>query len=152
MDIDSNMDSNQELMSPEQLRQNLLGLNNNFCKYLQSLNQDFDKSPEQLDNSIKNSNNIIDEFTNFYNNFKLIKEKALNSEINPNKNQSNSPPKEIKISNTIVKGFKFTLKNSLDKLKTKNDEYSKLLINYENEYKKRFESPKIEKNNQINFK
>ena len=141
MEIDT--DSSQKLMSPEELRINLLNINNHFCKYIESLSEDFDKSPEYMNKSINCTKQIIDEFSKFHKQFNILHDKALNNRTK--QNQKDSSPKEIIVDNKIVKHLSNVIKNNLNNLKVKNDEYNKALVNYENEFNKKSNSGKSEK-------
>ena len=137
-------DSNLKLISPDELRKNLLNINNSFCNYIKSLNKDFDESPEHLNNSMKYSKELINEFTNFHKQFNLLSEEVLKD--NTNQKQKNSSPKEIIIENTVIKSFIETLKNNNDKLKKKNEETTNTIKGYENDIRKLFESSSNNKN------
>ena len=58
---------------------------------IKSLNKDFDESPEHLNNSMKYSKELINEFTNFHKQFNLLSEEVLKD--NTNQKQKNSSPK-----------------------------------------------------------
>ena len=133
-----NSDSNLKLISPEELRQNLLNINNSFCNYIKSLNKDFDESPEHLNNSMKYSKELINEFTDFYKQFNLLSEEVLKDDAN--QKQKNSSPKEIIIDNAVVKYYTESLKSSIDKLKRKNEETTNTIKGYENDVRKLFDS------------
>ncbi len=131
-------DSNLKLISPEELRQNLLNINNSFCNYIKSLNKDFDESPEHLNNSMKYSKELINEFTDFYKQFNLLSGEALKE--NTNHKQKNSSPKEIIVDNIVIKYFSDSLKANIDKLKKKNEETTNTIKGYENDIRKLFDS------------
>ena len=131
-------DSNLKLISHEELRKNLLNINNSFCNYIKSLNKDFDESPEHLNNSMKYSKELINEFTDFYKQFNLLSEEVLKDDAN--QKQKNSSPKEIIIDNAVVKYYTESLKSSIDKLKRKNEETTNTIKGYENDVRKLFDS------------
>ena len=101
-------------------------------------------------NSQNFTNNLALPFSNKRKISKRIKElinilhdKALNNRTK--QNQKDSSPKEIIVDNKIVKHLSNVIKNNLNNLKVKNDEYNKALVNYENEFKKKSNSGKSEK-------
>ena len=63
------MDSNRKLMTPEELRNELLNINISFCNYIDTFKQDFKESPEHLNNAMKYSNQLTEGFTKFYEQF-----------------------------------------------------------------------------------
>ena len=140
MNIEKSISSNSnlKLISHEELRKNLLNINNSFCNYIKSLNKDFDESPEHLNNSMKYSKELINEFTDFYKQFNLLSEEVLKDDTN--QKQKNSSPKEIIIDNAVVKYYTESLKSSIDKLKRKNEETANTIKGYENDVRKLFDS------------
>ena len=129
-------DSNLKLMTPEELRKHLLSINISFCNYISSFNKEFDESPEPLNNAVKYSNQLTDDFTKFYQQFNLLTEEALKKEDNPKQNQKNSGPNRIIIDNMIVKQLSYSIKNNIDKLKKKNEETNNTIKMYDNELSK----------------
>ena len=137
--MDNNTNSNQKLMTPEELRRKLLNINISFCNYINTFNHSFEDSPEPLNNAMKYSKVLTDEFTQFYQQFNILTEEALKEEVKQNQNQISSP-KKIVIDNMTVKQILNTNRNNLDKLKRKNEETSKTIKFYEDELKKIFEN------------
>ena len=133
-------DSNLKLMTPEELRKHLLSINISFCNYINSFNKEFDESPEPLNNAVKYSNQLTDEFTKFYQQFNLLTEEALKKEDNPKQKQTNSGPNRIIIDNMIVKQLSYSIKNNIDKLKKKNEETNNTIKMYDNELSKMLEN------------
>ena len=133
-------DSNLKLMTPEELRKHLLSINISFCNYISSFNKEFDESPEPLNNAVKYSNQLTDDFTKFYQQFNLLTEEALKKEDNPKQNQKNSGPNRIIIDNMIVKQLSYSIKNNIDKLKKKNEETNNTIKMYDNELSKMLEN------------
>ena len=129
-------DSNLKLMTPEELRKHLLSINISFCNYISSFNKEFDESPEPLNNAVKYSNQLTDDFTKFYQQFNLLTEEALKKEDNQKQNQINPGPNRITIDNMIVKQLTYTMKNNLIKLKKKNEETTNTIKMYDNELSK----------------
>ena len=139
--MDNNTNSNQKLMTPEELRRKLLNINISFCNYINTFNHSFEDSPEPLNNAMKYSKVLTDEFTQFYQQFNILTEEALKEEVKQNQNQNQiSSPKKIVIDNMTVKQILNTNRNNLDKLKRKNEETSKTIKFYEEELKKIFEN------------
>ena len=138
--MNDNKDSNLKLMTPEELRKHLLSINISFCNYISSFNKEFDESPEPLNNAVKYSNQLTDDFTKFYQQFNLLTEEALKKEDNPKQNQKNSGPNRIIIDNMIVKQLSYSIKNNIDKLKKKNEETNNTIKMYENELLKMLEN------------
>ena len=138
--MNDNKDSNLKLMTPEELRKHLLSINISFCNYISSFNKEFDESPEPLNNAVKYSNQLTDDFTKFYQQFNLLTEEALKKEDNPKQNQKNSGPNRIIIDNMIVKQLSYSIKNNIDKLKKKNEETNNTIKMYENELSKMLEN------------
>ena len=139
--MDNNTNSNQKLMTPEELRRKLLNINISFCNYINTFNHSFEDSPEPLNNAMKYSKVLTDEFTQFYQQFNILTEEALKEEVKQNQNQNQiSSPKKIVIDNMTVKQILNTNRNNLDKLKRKNEETSKTIKFYEDELKKIFEN------------
>ena len=142
----NNIDPNTKLMTTQELKEKLEKINNSFCDYIKSLNQNFDETPEHLNISMKNSNILLDEFKNFYDQFNLLTEKVLNTNnSNKEKNTTGTQKKTIIVENVIVKQLKRSIKASIDNLKIKNDENNNAIKKYENELKSLF--PKSNKNN-----
>ena len=133
-------DSNLKLMTPEELRKHLLSINISFCNYISSFNKEFDESPEPLNNAVKYSNQLTDDFTKFYQQFNLLTEEALKKEDNLKQNQKNSGPNRIIIDNMIVKQLSYSIKNNIDKLKKKNEETNNTIKMYDNELSKMLEN------------
>ena len=129
--MNDNKDSNLKLMTPEELRKHLLSINISFCNYISSFNKEFDESPEPLNNAVKYSNQLTDDFTKFYQQFNLL---------NPKQNQKNSGPNRIIIDNMIVKQLSYSIKNNIDKLKKKNEETNNTIKMYDNELSKMLEN------------
>ena len=138
--MNDNKDSNLKLMTPEELRKHLLSINISFCNYISSFNKEFDESPEPLNNAVKYSNQLTDDFTKFYQQFNLLTEEALKKEDNPKQNQKNSGPNRIIIDNMIVKQLSYSIKNNIDKLKKKNEETNNTIKMYDNELSKMLEN------------
>ena len=139
--MDNNTNSNQKLMTPEELRRKLLNINISFCNYINTFNHSFEDSPEPLNNAMKYSKVLTDEFTQFYQQFNLLTEEALKEEVKQNQNQNQiSSPKKIVIDNMTVKQILNTNRNNLDKLKRKNEETGETIKFYEDELKKIFEN------------
>ena len=138
--MNANKDSNLKLMTPEELRKHLLSINISFCNYISSFNKEFDESPEPLNNAVKYSNQLTDDFTKFYQQFNLLTEEALKKEDNPKQNQKNSGPNRIIIDNMIVKQLSYSIKNNIDKLKKKNEETNNTIKMYDNELSKMLEN------------
>ena len=142
----NNIDPNTKLMTTQELKEKLEKINNSFCDYIKSLNQNFDETPEHLNISMKNSNILLDEFKNFYDQFNLLTEKVLNTNnSNKEKNTTGAQKKTIIVENVIVKQLKRSIKTSIDNLKIKNDENNNAIKKYDNELKSLF--PKSNKNN-----
>ena len=127
------IDSNTNIISPEQLKKNLLNINNSLCNYIKSLNQNFDESPELLNDTSKYSDQLINEFTNFYNQFNLLTETALKDNNNQKQTNSNLNPKSIVIDNKMVKSFSESIEKNLFILDKKNKETDIAIKNYERE-------------------
>ena len=127
------IDSNTNIISPEQLKKNLLNINNSLCNYIKSLNQNFEESPELLNETSKYSDQLIDEFTNFYNQFNLLTETALKDNNNQKQTNSNLNPKSIVIDNKMVKSFSESIEKNLFILDKKNKETDNAIKNYEKE-------------------
>ncbi len=127
------IDSNTDIISPEQLKKNLLNINNSLCNYIKSLNQNFEESPELLNETSKYSDQLIDEFTNFYNQFNLLTETALKDNNNQKQTNSNLNPKSIVIDNKMVKSFSESIEKNLFILDKKNKETDNAIKNYEKE-------------------
>ena len=127
------IDSNTNIRSPEQLKKNLLNINNSLCNYIKSLNQNFDESPELLNDTSKYSDQLINEFTNFYNQFNLLTETALKDNNNQKQTNSNLNPKSIVIDNKMVKSFSESIGKNLFILDKKNKETDIAIKNYERE-------------------
>ena len=134
--MNDNNNSNLKLMTPEELRKHLLSINISFCNYINSFNKEFDESPEPLNNAVKYSNQLTDDFTKFYQQFNLLTEEALKKEDNQKQNQINPGPNRITIDNMIVKQLTYTMKNNLIKLKKKNEETTNTIKMYDNELSK----------------
>ena len=132
------MDSNRKLMTPEELRNELLNINISFCNYIDTFKKDFKESPEHLNNAVKYSNQLTEGFTKFYEQFNLLTEEALKKEDNQQQNQVNQDSNKIIIDNMIVKHLSYNMKNNLDKLKKKNEETINTIKMYENELIKIF--------------
>ena len=137
--MDNNTNSNQKLMTLEELRTKLLRINNSFCNYISTFNNNFEESPEPLNNAMKYSKELTDDFTQFYQQFNMLTEEALKEEVKQNQN-TNSAPKKILIDNLLVKHILNVNKNNLEKLKRKNEETNKTIKNHE-ELLKTFENP-----------
>ena len=118
----------------------LSSINISFCNYISSFNKEFDESPEPLNNALKYSNQLTDDFTKFYQQFNLLTEEALKKEDNPKQNQKNSGPNRIIIDNMIVKQLSYSIKNNIDKLKKKNEETNNTIKMYDNELSKMLEN------------
>ena len=127
------IDSNTDIISPEQLKKNLLNINNSLCNYIKSLNQNFEESPELLNETSKYSDQLIDEFTKFYNQFNLLTETALKDNNNQKQTNSNLNPKSIVIDNKMVKSFSESIEKNLFILDKKNKETDNAIKNYEKE-------------------
>ena len=138
--MDNNTNSNQKLMTLEELRTKLLRINNSFCNYISTFNNNFEESPEPLNNAMKYSKELTDDFTQFYQQFNMLTEEALKKEVKQNQN-TNSAPKKILIDNLLVKHILNVNKNNLEKLKRKNEETNKTIENHSKELSKIFENP-----------
>ena len=138
--MDNNTNSNQKLMTLEELRTKLLRINNSFCNYISTFNNNFEDSPEPLNNAMKYSKELTDDFTQFYQQFNMLTEEALKEEVKQNQN-TNSAPKKIIIDNLLVKHILNVNKNNLEKLKRKNEETNKTIENHSKELSKIFENP-----------
>ena len=138
--MDNNTNSNQKLMTLEELRTKLLRINNSFCNYISTFNNNFEESPEPLNNAMKYSKELTDDFTQFYQQFNMLTEEALKEEVKQNQN-TNSAPKKILIDNLLVKRILNVNKNNLEKLKRKNEETNKTIENHSKELSKIFENP-----------
>ena len=138
--MDNNTNSNQKLMTLEELRTKLLRINNSFCNYISTFNNNFEESPEPLNNAMKYSKELTDDFTQFYQQFNMLTEEALKEEVKQNQN-TNSAPKKILIDNLLVKHILNVNKNNLEKLKRKNEETNKTIENHSKELSKIFENP-----------
>ena len=141
----NNIDPNTKLITTQELKEKLEKINNSFCDYIKSLNQNFDETPEHLNLSMKNSNILLDEFKNFYDQFNLLTEKVLNTNNSNKEKNTTGQKKTIIVENVIVKQLKRSIKTSIDNLKIKNDENNNAIKKYENELKSLF--PKSNKNN-----
>ncbi len=141
----NNIDPNTKLMTTQELKEKLEKINNSFCDYIKSLNQNFDETPEHLNLSMKNSNILLDEFKNFYDQFNLLTEKVLNTNNSNKEKNTTGQKKTIIVENVIVKQLKRSIKTSIDNLKIKNDENNNAIKKYDNELKSLF--PKSNKNN-----
>ena len=141
----NNIDPNTKLITTQELKEKLEKINNSFCDYIKSLNQNFDETPEHLNISMKNSNILLDEFKNFYDQFNLLTEKVLNTNNSNKEKNTTGQKKTIIVENVIVKQLKRSIKTSIDNLKIKNDENNNAIKKYENELKSLF--PKSNKNN-----
>ena len=120
------IESNSKIISPEQLKMNLLNINKSLCNYINSLN----KSPECLNETSKYSDQLIDGFTKFYDQFNILTEEALKDTTNQNQNNLSSAPKQIIIDYKIIKQFSNQIDKSLNKLKKKNNETDNVIQNY----------------------
>ena len=138
--MDNNTNSNQKLMTLEELRTKLLRINNSFCNYISTFNNNFEESPEPLNNAMKYSKELTDDFTQFYQQFNMLTEEALKKEVKQNQN-TNSAPKKILIDNLLVKHILNVNKNNLEKLKRKNEETNKTIENHSKELSRIFENP-----------
>ena len=141
----NNIDPNTKLMTTQELKEKLEKINNSFCDYIKSLNQNFDETPEHLNISMKNSNILLDEFKNFYDQFNLLTEKVLNTNNSNKEKNTTGQKKTIIVENVIVKQLKRSIKTSIDNLKIKNDENNNAIKKYDNELKSLFQ--KSNKNN-----
>jgi len=141
----NNIDPNTKLITTQELKEKLEKINNSFCDYIKSLNQNFDETPEHLNISMKNSNILLDEFKNFYDQFNLLTEKVLNTNNSNKEKNTTGQKKTIIVENVIVKQLKRSIKTSIDNLKIKNDENNNAIKKYDNELKSLF--PKSNKNN-----
>jgi hypothetical protein len=141
----NNIDPNTKLMTTQELKEKLEKINNSFCDYIKSLNQNFDETPKHLNLSMKNSNILLDEFKNFYDQFNLLTEKVLNTNNSNKEKNTTGQKKTIIVENVIVKQLKRSIKTSIDNLKIKNDENNNAIKKYDNELKSLF--PKSNKNN-----
>ena len=141
----NNIDPNTKLITTQELKEKLEKINNSFCDYIKSLNQNFDETPEHLNISMKNSNILLDEFKNFYDQFNLLTEKVLNTNNSNKEKNTTGQKKTIIVENVIVKQLKRSIKTSIDNLKNKNDENNNAIKKYDNELKSLF--PKSNKNN-----
>ena len=129
-----NIDSKQKLLSPEQLRNNLLKINKTFCNYIQSLSNDYDESPENLNKTMANSSELINEFTQFYQNFNMLFDKCLKESNNQNKTEKNLQTKNILIDNKSIKFLSDILSSNNNKLKKINEETKLVTSGYEEEF------------------
>ena len=138
--MDNNTNSNQKLMTLEELRTKLLRINNSFFFFLITFNNNFELLLELLNNAMKYSKELTDDFTQFYQQFNMLTEEALKEEVKQNQN-TNSAPKKILIDNLLVKHILNVNKNNLEKLKRKNEETNKTIENHSKELSKIFENP-----------
>ena len=129
------IDSNSKLISPEQLKKNLLNINNSLCGYINSLNQNFDESPELLNKTTKYSDQLMNEFTNFYEQFNSLTEEFLNDNTNQKQNNISSYPKAIVIDNKTIKHLSELYKNNLNNLVSKNNDTEKSIQYFEKDLK-----------------
>ena len=139
-DKNNNIKSNPEFKSPEELKTSLEKINNSFSNYLISLIQDFDKDPNCIQNSVKYSTELIEDFKKFYKDYNILSEDILNS--NPNQHQQNKDnmqnPNErnkLYIDNTTVKDLDNTIKIRNDKLENIIKENEHKINKYYNELK-----------------
>ena len=129
---------NQEFPSPEEMKSKLVKINTSFNNYIKSLIKDFDDNPDNLKDSTKYSNELIDEFKQFYNHFNILSEEALMSEKEVNQNISphliNSDSRrngnnQVIIDNQTIKALAEEIKDKNDKLNAFNKEnYEKKVI------------------------
>ena len=136
----NNINLNQEFKTPEQLKASLEKINNSFNNYLISLIQDFDENPKTIQNSVKYSTELIDDFKNFYKEFNILGEDILNNNPNlhqENKNNMQNPNErnKIYIDNTIVKDLDNSIKIRNDKLENLTKENDIKISKYLNELK-----------------
>ena len=129
------IDSNSKLISPEQLKKNLLNINNSLCGYINSLNQNFDESPELLNKTTKYSDQLMNEFTNFYEQFNSLTEEFLTDNTNQKQNNISSYPKAIVIDNKTIKHLSELYKNNLNNLVSKNNDTEKSIQYFEKDLK-----------------
>ena len=129
------IDSNSKIISSEQLKKNLLNINNSLCGYINSLNKNFDESPELLNNTIKYSDQLINEFTNFYNQFNLLTDEVLKDNTNQKQNNINSSSKRIVIDSKMIKNLSESYKNNLNNLVSKNADTEKYIQSFEKDIK-----------------
>ena len=136
----NNINLNPEFKTPEQLKASLEKINNSFNNYLISLIQDFDENPKTIQNSVKYSTELIDDFKNFYKEFNILGEDILNNNTNQhqeNKNNMQNPNErnKIYIDNTIVKDLDNSIKIRNDKLENLTKENDIKISKYLNELK-----------------
>ena len=129
------IESNSKIISPEQLKKNLLNINNSLCGYINSLNQNFDESPELLNKTTKYSDQLMNEFTNFYEQFNSLTEEFLNDNTNQKQNNISSHPKAIVIDNKTIKHLSELYKNNLNNLVSKNNDTEKSIQYFEKDLK-----------------
>ena len=113
--MNQNRINNKQILSPEEMKNKIIKINNTFNNYITSLTKDFDKDPNSYKDSCKFSSELIEEFNQFYDNFNLLREEVL-TKNNQNPQNNNMEPKEketLVIDNIIVKDLKesFTKKN-----------------------------------------
>ena len=113
--MNQNRINNKQILSPEEMKNKIIKINNSFNNYITSLTKDFDKDPNSYKDSCKFSSELIEEFNQFYDNFNLLREEVL-TKNNQNPQNNNMEPKEketLVIDNFIVKDLKesFTKKN-----------------------------------------
>ena len=120
--MDNNTNSIQKLMTPEELRRKLLNINISFCNYINTFNHSFEDSPEPLNNAMKYSKVLTDEFTQFYQQFNILTEEALKEEVKQNQNQNQiSSPKKIVIDNEPIFYTKGDANHDIDNYKITKD-------------------------------
>ena len=138
--MNQNRINNKQILSPEEMKNKIININNSFNNYIMSLTKDFDKDPNSYKDSCKYSSELIEEFNQFYDNFNILREEVL-TKNNQNPQNNNMEPKEketLVIDNIIVKDLKesFTkkninLNNSINENKNRiakiNDDLNKIL-------------------------
>ena len=138
--MNQNRINNKQILSPEEMKNKIIKINNSFNNYIKSLTKDFDEDPNSYKNSCKFSSDLIDEFNQFYDNFNLLREEVLNkNNQNPQNNIIEPKEREILIiDNIIVKDLKesfikknINLTNSINENKNRiakiNDDLNKIM-------------------------
>ena len=127
----SEINLNQKLLTPEQLRDHFLNINKTFCNYIQSLNKDYEENPEYLNGTMKYSTELINEFSGFYQNFNNLFDKSLKE--SKNQNERNLQTKNILIDNKTTKCLSDILILNNNKLKKLNNETKEAISRYNEE-------------------
>ena len=138
--MNQNRINNKQILSPEEMKNKIIKINNSFNNYITSLTKDFDKDPNSYKDSCKYSSELIEEFNQFYDNFNILRDEVL-TKNNQNPQNNNMEPKEketLVIDNIIVKDLKesltkknYNLNNSINENNNRiakiNDDLNKIL-------------------------